>query len=297
MSVDDELRRRLQAAADRAGAGANAATLTRGARARVGRRRSGRSWRLFAGLGGIALVAVVAGGVLGYTVLAPTAHHTAQIDPGQYGLYDCPNGSVLSMASAGDRVFVTGRDASGGWLRIRDPHDSAGERWVPAGALDADSADAAVDDAVPIVECTPPIQLAPVTIATLPTDSVLDTTTTTIAPDTPPVVGQPSASPAAIYGVAPCNPTSTVLTVQVVGANRINRVRVVWSYPQLNGGLASGTVDLVAAGDTWSGIIAPTSDPPNEDLPMSISITARDVKGRTTTLSAPGLVLVKYCLV
>ena len=86
-------------------------------------------------------------------------------------------------------------------------------------------------------------------------------------------------------------------TVQVVGANRINRVRVVWSYPQLNGGLASGTVDLVAAGDTWSGIIAPTSDPPNEDLPMSISITARDVKGRTTTLSAPGLVLVKYCLV
>ena len=295
MSLDDELRRRLQAAADRAGAGANPATLTRGARARVGRRRSGRRWRLFAGLGAIAVVGAVVGGVLGYTVLAPKAEDAAQIDAGRYGLYDCPGGALVGEALAGDRIFVTGRDADGEWLRIRDPRDSAGERWVPAAAVDPDSG--AAD--VPVVECDPPIELGPVTTATAPTDSVLDTTTTVaaIAPDTPPVVGQPSASPAAIFGMAGCGGTSTSITVNAVGANRINRVRVVWSYPRELGGLESGTLDLVAAGDTWSGVIQTAVNPSIDDQPMAISITARDVKGRTTTLSAPGLVLVKYCLV
>jgi hypothetical protein len=302
MSIDDEIRRRLQAAADRAGAGVSPGSLAFGARARAGRRpggrrAGGRPWQLFAGL---AVVGLGCGAALGFTVLDGSDDAAAGVGGERYGLYDCPDGAVVGEASPGDRVYVTGRDEEGGWLRIRDPRDSSAERWVPAAAVDAD--DASRPDTLEVVECAEPIELVAATIApsdTLPPDTTpQDTTAPTLPPDSPPAVGQPSVNPGAIYGVANCGPTTATLTVNVVGSNRINRVRVSWSYPTEVGGITSGTVDLSVNGTTWSGpITAPINPPADDDGQfVNISITARDVKGRTSVASANNLLVVRYCL-
>lgn len=302
MSIDDEIRRRLQAAADRAGAGVSPGSLAFGARARAGRHtggrlRGGRPWQLFAGL---AVVGLGGGAALGLTVLDGTDDAAAGVGGERYGLYDCPDGAVVGDASPGDRVYVTGRDEQGAWLRIRDPRDSAAERWVPAAAVDAD--DAAQPDTLEVVQCHQPIELVAATIApadTVPPETApQDTTAPTLPPDSPPAIGQPTANPGAIYGVANCGPTTATITVDVVGSNRINRVRVSWSYPTEVGGISSGTVDLTVDGTTWSGpITVPINPPAGDDGQfVSISITARDVKGRTSVVSANSLLVVRYCL-
>lgn len=298
MNIDDEIRRRLQAAADRAGAGVSPGSLAFGARARAGRRTrggpaGGRPWHLFAGL---AVVGLGGGAALGFTVLDGTDDAAAGVGGERYGLYDCPDGAVVGDASPGDRVYVTGRDEQGAWLRIRDPRDASAERWVPVGAVDADDANS--PDTLEVVECDQPIGLVAATIApvdTLPPETVPDTT---VAPDSPPAIGQPTANPGAIYGVANCGPTTATIAVNVVGSNRINRVRVSWSYPTEVGGITSGTVDLTVEGTTWSGpITAPINPPADDDGQfVSISLTARDVKGRTSVASANSLLVVRYCL-
>lgn len=182
----NEVLSRLRLAAERAGAGSNAAALTRGARARFGRARSRTPWGLY---GVVAAVALVIGAALGYTLLAPqpeTAGTAAVTAP--LGLYDCPNGAVVGEVSPGDRVFVTGRDESGEWRRIRDPHDSLTERWVPIAALRLDrtdqssATDAQVGD-VPVVPCGGPLTLTPpTTVIPCVPDTVVGTTVAGCAP-------------------------------------------------------------------------------------------------------------------
>lgn len=179
---------RLRIAAERAGAGSNAAALTRGARARFGRARTRTPWGLYGVVGAVALVA---GGVLGYTVLAPTpdAAPSAAV-AARLGLYDCPNGSVVSEIAPGDRVLITGRDESGEWWRVRDPRDSMTERWAPIAALQPDEvegAEAGVDQAaveVPVVPCGQPLVIAPPTTPApaCPVDTATGTTATGCTP-------------------------------------------------------------------------------------------------------------------
>ena len=95
MSLDDELRRRLQQAADQAGAGTDSAALAQQVttRAAAGARPPLRL------LGAIGAVGLVAGGVLGYTALQPEdaagAAPATRIEVQQYSLYDCPGGSPV----------------------------------------------------------------------------------------------------------------------------------------------------------------------------------------------------------
>ncbi|HNJ97898.1 MAG TPA: hypothetical protein PLV13_07215 [Ilumatobacteraceae bacterium] len=183
-----EVLARLRIAAERAGAGSNAAALTRGARARFGRARTRTPWRLY---GVIAVLALVAGGVLGYTVLAPDRDDGPSVSiTTRLGLYDCPDGAVVGQVGAGDRVLITGRDASGAWWRVRDPHDSLTERWAPVAALQPDRVDTETsgDDAatadVPVVACGQPLTLAPPTTAApaCPVDTATGTTASGCTP-------------------------------------------------------------------------------------------------------------------
>ena len=168
---------RLRLAAERAGEGSNAAALTRGARARFGRARTRTPWERYTIVAAIALVIGVA---LGYTVLAPTAGQASSAGvTAPFGLYDCPDGAVVGQVSVGDRVLITGRDTAGEWLRVRDPHDSVRERWVPAAALQPDTApeqSASID--VPVVPCGQDLLLAPPTVAPV---CIPDTATGTTA--------------------------------------------------------------------------------------------------------------------
>ena len=111
--------------------------------------------KLLAGLGAVGLVA---GGALGFTVLKSEDENTsgvgAVVEAQQYSLYVCPGGALDGIAYPGDRVYVTGRDESGGWLEIRDPRNQGNVRWIPAGAADPDTV---VD--VPVHDCNEPIEL------------------------------------------------------------------------------------------------------------------------------------------
>ena len=153
---------RLRLAAERAGEGSNAAALTRGARARFGRARSRTPWERYTIIAAIALVAGVG---VGYTVLAPKADEPRSVGVmTQFGMYDCPDGSVVGQVAVGDRVLITGRDATGEWWRVRDPRDSSSERWVPAAALQPDGTGGGSTDAtnsVPVVPCGGALPLSP----------------------------------------------------------------------------------------------------------------------------------------
>ncbi|MCY7299973.1 MAG: hypothetical protein LH616_12265, partial [Ilumatobacteraceae bacterium] len=129
MSLDDELRRRMQAAADQAGAGVNPGALaqTTAAKAVAGTRPSLRL------IGGLGTAGVMLGGVIGFTALKPieSAGATAVIvETQRYSLYDCPDGGLRGTALPGDRVYVTGRNEAGDWLELRDPRNQSNRAWV-----------------------------------------------------------------------------------------------------------------------------------------------------------------------
>ncbi len=176
MSLDDELRRRLQAAADNAGAGANPAAVTDAVATKAA--ASGRPpLRLIGGLG---VVGVIVGGVIGFTALKPAESAGASaviVQTQRYSLYDCPDGGLRGTAFPGDRVFVTGRNEAGDWLELRDPRNQSNRAWVPAGAVDPD----AVAD-VPVVPCNPAVAM--VTGAATSTSTSTTTTTSTTVPET-----------------------------------------------------------------------------------------------------------------
>ena len=151
MSLDDELRRRLQAAADEAGAGANPAAVTEAVatKAAAGARPPLRL------IGGLGVAGVIVGGVIGFTALKPAERAVASaviVQTQRYSLYDCPDGGLRGTALPGDRVFVTGRNEAGDWLELRDPRNQSNRAWVPAGAVDPDT----VAD-VPVVPCNPAV--------------------------------------------------------------------------------------------------------------------------------------------
>ena len=179
MSLDDELRRRLQAAADNAGAGANPAAVTDAVATKAA--AGGRPpLRLIGGLG---VAGVIVGGVIGFTALKPAESAGASeviVQTQRYSLYDCPDGGLRGTALPGDRVFVTGRNEAGDWLELRDPRNQSNRAWVPAGAVDPD----AVAD-VPVVPCNPAVAMVTgAATSTTTTTSVPETTTTTTAPET-----------------------------------------------------------------------------------------------------------------
>lgn len=206
MSLDDELRRRMQAAADGAGAGANpsAVAQTVASQAAAGPRPSLRL------IGGLGAAGVIVGGVIGFTALKPAESAgatTVIVETQRYSLYDCPDGGLRGTALPGDRVYVTGRNEAGNWLELRDPRNQSNRAWVPAGAVDPD---AVVD--VPVVQCNPAVELM-ASVATSST-TVVETTTTTAIPETTTTIA-PNAVPTTVpVTTKPTVPATAPPTVQ-----------------------------------------------------------------------------------
>lgn len=290
MSLDDELRKRMQQAADRAGHGIDPSTLARAATSRA--TGGGMKQTL---LGGLGVAGLVAGGVLGFTALAPSDDGNAgsvgaTVDVSQYSLYDCPNGALSGQARPGDRVYVVGRDDSGEWLEIRDPRNQAVLRWLPAAAVDPDNV---ID--VPVHECSRPIEMVAGDGST-PTTGPTDTTAP--AANVPPVIAQAAASPSVIKGPGTCGTSTSTVSVVVTDAGGVASVRVNWSLTAEipPGSTQSGTVNLTRAGTTWSGNITVGENPVGADTYMTLTFVATDAQGLTTNLSANNVLLVEYCL-
>ena len=228
---------------------------------------------------GVAGLAV--GGALGFTVLQPDDEESpagVALELPQHSLYDCPGGTLISSAYAGDRVYVTGRDESGGWLEIRDPRNEYLVRWVQADSVDPD---ALVD--VPVHECDQ-------TLGTVPFDETSATSVATTDPpsatdpptvdDQPPVVSGGTRSPAEIFdpAVAGCDTVST-LTVQAT--DNVAVTQVSGSYAA---GLAGSPLAFVkGSGSTWSATFGPfTALAEAYSQDVVISVTARDAAGNTS---------------
>ena len=258
MSLDDELRRRLQAAADNAGAGANPAAVTDAVATKAA--AGGRPpLRLIGGLG---VAGVIVGGVIGFTALKPAESAGASeviVQTQRYSLFDCPDGGLRGTALPGDRVFVTGRNEAGDWLELRDPRNQSNRAWVPAGAVDPD----AVAD-VPVVPCNPAVAMVtgaatstststttsttvPETTTTTTTTTTTPATATTIAATTVPGTTPVTTKPTVAVTVPPTTPPTVPPTVP---PNQPPTVGTVIASPTtINGlsecGISTSTISVV----------------------------------------------------
>ena len=179
MSFDDDLRQRMQRAAEAAGRDADPAAAA--ARVAAATASTGTPTAVVLKIvGGLAVVGVAAGTILGATVLRPDASADAATAGGfatQPGsTFDCPGGAPVGELQPGDRVYVVGRDADDEWSAIRDPNGKLTAVWVHTAALVPDS----TATEVPEIECDRE-ELSEVTGTTGVTettveDTVVDTT-------------------------------------------------------------------------------------------------------------------------
>lgn len=302
MSLDDELRRRLQQAADQAGAGTDPAALTHQVtkQVAVGARPPLRL------LGAIGAAGLVAGGALGFTALQPadeaadrTVVVAEQIRRG--GLYDCPGGAIVGDARPGDRLFAVGRAEDGSWLAVRAV-DGGDISWLPAAALATDD-----DRELPPLTCTETIAMnagAADSTTTTTTDSTTTTTvesttttvpTTTAPPTTVPATVPPTAPPptlppdtqqpsvqassnlAEIFDSSgPECENEAVLTAFASDNVGVTAVTATWSG--LGGSPKAFTK---GAGNTWTATFGPFSGVVTPNQLVIITITARDAAGNT----------------
>jgi hypothetical protein len=318
MSTDDELRRRLSNAADRAGAGANPAAAAQAVAAKAAQ-GGHMGLRLLGGLGAAGLVA---GAVLGITVLKPSASASPIVSGAEVtglGLagFDCPNGAIVASLNAGDRVFATGRNDDGSWLAIRDPQHTDRTLWVPAKAA---KRDATTDLAVTPCDTTTPTGIQPTeTGSTSTTTTVAETTTTptTAAPatttkatvphtvprttTTPPTTAKPDTTKPTItsghpnvndpavqlYGAKAINGCTKTWPLTVTATDNVGVTTVVgtWSTSSASES-TSGTVTFTLSGGVWQGTFGPagvTTLFPN--TPVHINVAVKDAAGNTSTIT------------
>lgn len=130
---------------------------------------------------------------------------------------------------------------------------------------------------------------------TAPTDGTTTTvtgeTTTTVAPTTaapsgnqPPTIVSVSASPAEITPSALCGRRSTVLTVEVTDDERVDSVKVEWTYQAIAfadaPSQAVGTIPLVQVGETtWQGTLTVWMQPATPPDPRFIEMKVTAVDG------------------
>lgn len=190
-------------------------------------------------------------------------------------MYDCPNGAIAGAVYAGDRVYVTGRDESGGWYEVRDPRNQARVLWVPEGAVDPD---AVVD--VPVRECSLPVELVGAAEESSTTTTTVQTTP--VADTVKPTVSQAGRSPDRIYDPNPADPdcpNTSTLTVQAT--DNVAVTQVTGTYSGLPGGPKAFTK---GAGNTWTATFGPFTGLATEyEQNITIIIVARDAAGNTSS--------------
>jgi hypothetical protein len=211
----------------------------------------------------------------------------------------CPGGPFAGALHGGDRVFATARDASRGWLELRDPRDPNARLWVEARYVepDGDTADLEVASCEPRGEVT---FAQSTTTTTPPGDDRDDDGDDGDDPDdgetdgdtTGPAITAVGANPTQIWernlagNPGSCNndPSLAVqatVSAQVSDPSGVASVTMSWSV-----GTTSGSKPMTGGGAS-SAILGPFPDTTISGAPASIAvtITARDSVGNTRTAS------------
>ena len=307
MTLDDELRRRLQQAADRAGEGTDPAALTGAVAAKV----AGGGVSGVRLLGGLSVAGLVVGGALGFTALRPsTDAASSQVvvaaEVQRASLFDCPDGAPTASVRAGDRLYAIGRTDDGGWLAVR-PVEGGTVSWLPAEGLRTDD-----DRDLAVLTCTETIAMntGPAATSTSMGDTTTSSTTTTVpatstttattvpatVPPTVPPTAPPTAPPTT---AAPDNQQPTVqassnlseiydtswpecenaAVLTAFAADNVGVTSVTGTWAGLGGSPKAFTK---GAGNTWTATFGLFSGlGANYNQLVSITITARDAAGNT----------------
>ena len=203
MSFDDELRARMKDAANAAGHGADPAAASAYVAANAARAATQGAVTLKL-IGGLGAVGLVAGAVLGATVLRAPADDAAAAAAGpaievRHGsTYDCPDGALVGELRSGDRVYVIARDESDTWSAVRDPRALSTVVWIPSAALEPDGERAEV----PVMTCAE----AGVSLGEVPTTTtapVESTTTSTTVPGSSTTVAASTTTAASVVTTVP----------------------------------------------------------------------------------------------
>ncbi len=244
---------------------------------------------------------LVVGGALAATGVLDVLGDPAPIASyDQASYYDCPSGSVVGRFARGDRVFVTGRDAGGGWVEVRDPFDAAGRVWMRAAHV---TPDALVD--LPVEACAVSADTATTTTAAPAGDSTTTSSSTTLAPSgdstTPTTVALPSvgvvsttADPiwegyAADEGPGTCTsiagqPIKTVISAAVSASAGVQSVLMEWSV-----GGVSGSIAMTESGGSYRATLgrfdaeSPNVVPQGETRTITVTVRVIDELGRGAT--------------
>jgi hypothetical protein len=240
-----------------------------------------------------ALGVVVAGGAAGVVLqrsgaVDPIEEDTVVAAYAEASFFDCPSGDALGVFVRGDRVYLVGRDESGGWVQVRSPRDTDQRVWIAAGNV---AADAVVD--LPVGTCAIEVEAQGVT------DTMLVTDTTDVSPDTTvpgpgaPSVGSVSASPATISeGYAAdtntcaddLQPIRSTVTATVSAPGGVQSVVMRWSVGDL-----TGSTPMTLSGSSYRATLGkfsaddPSPVPNGQTSPITVTVTVTDNQGRTAT--------------
>jgi hypothetical protein len=250
------------------------------------------------------LAAALGSGLAVGTVLAATGTLDVTSDSAPLAAYDeasyfdCPGGAPLDVFVRGDRVFLTGRDASGGWVEVRDPFAASGRVWMRAVHV---TPDAVVD--LPVVSCELPIETTTTT-----TTATTETTGTTASPDTTgttgttgttaalPSVGTISASVDPIWegytadeGPGTCTslpgqPIKSVIAAAVFAPAGVQGVVMEWSV-----GGVSGSASMTESGGSYRATLgrfdaeSPNVVPQGGTATITVTVRVTDALGRVAT--------------
>lgn len=125
--------------------------------------------------------------------------------------YACPGGGDgVATLHRGDRILVTGRDHSGGWVAVRSPSDLRDHVWIEAAAVTAD----AELDGLPERSCPEATDVAGGPVTTTLAGEPTTTTATTVVPGTssggptPPATAGPGATDPPPATTVPGTPTA-----------------------------------------------------------------------------------------
>jgi hypothetical protein len=219
-------------------------------------------------------------------------------------VFECPAGAETGEVHRGDRILATGRDDNGGWVEIRDPRNLSDRVWVAARHLvpDADLGDLAVRACAPEeragtqTETTTPPELPPDVTAASPPGGQAPAPAGNAprpggnvpgSPGNVPGGGTDTAGPS-ISGVSATPGEIWEQHASLCGsALRQSSINASANDPSgvssLTASWAFATVNETKSVPAQFGPFPYHTIPSNTQLPVTITITARDARGNSST--------------
>ncbi|CAN5283293.1 hypothetical protein BH11ACT3_BH11ACT3_18600 [soil metagenome] len=256
---------------------------------------------------GLIVVAGVVGGVIGASgVFGATAPAQPDGNIPAYVLttdtataYLCPGGPVSGSLPANTRVLAVARDADSTWLGVRDPNQLSTVLWFPTDDIVADAG--GIDPAtLPVVACQVPTfeVVQPEPTATPEPTTTAPPTQPSNPPQTPADTTKPTVKPGnwsqpGVYGTGSAPYCAEYADIVVSVADNVG----VTSVTATQSHAGSSIAQVGASGGNYTfRFTAGVYSYPSPDLPVTVTFTAKDAAGNSTSASK-SITIYNTCLI